>query len=125
MDGLAELTIHSTDLQRPYAITIDIQSQEIYWADHILDKIETSSVNGTGRRILTTSGIVQAFSLSLSGSTLFISDWTFGVTAMPRAGGEDPTTIYNNFCNFVYAYGVRVVSAERQPQGKSSTHLCT
>ena len=119
MDGLSESTIHSTEIQRPYSIAIDIQNQELYWADNILDKIETSSVNGTGRRVLTTTGVPQVFSLSLFGSTLYFSDWTYGVRSLNKSGVQTPTTVYNIFCNFIYAYGIRVVSLERQPQGNT------
>lgn len=119
MDGLAETTIHSTGIERPYSITIDIQNQELYWADNILDKIETSSVNGTGRRVLTSTGVPQVFSLSLFGNTLYFSDWTFGVRSVNKTGTQTPTTIYNIFCNFIYAYGIQVVSLEQQPQGNS------
>ena len=119
MDGSGEITIHNTEIQRPYSLVIDIETQMLYWADHTLDKIETSTVNGTGRRTVTTLGVSQPFSLSLLGNNLYYSDWIFGVRSVNRFNGETPTTIFNNFCDYISAYGLQVISLQRQPQGFS------
>ena len=117
MDGFGVTTIHNTDLVRPYAVTLDIETQSLYWADNILDKVETSSVNGVGRQTITTTGVPQVFSITVFGNILYLSDRSFGVRRMNSSSGEAPTTIFNNFCDFVYPYGIRIVSHQQQPQG--------
>ena len=117
MDGFGVTTIHSTDLVRPYAVTLDIETQSLYWADNILDKVETSSVNGVGRQTITTTGVPQVFSITVFGNNLYLSDWTFGVRRLNRSGGEAPVTIFDNFCDFIYPYGIKVVSRQRQIYG--------
>ena len=117
MDGFGITTIHSTDLVRPYAVTLDIETQSLYWADNILDKVETSSVNGVGRQTITTTAVPQVFSITVFGNNLYLSDWTFGVRRLNISGGEAPVTIFDNFCDFIYPYGIKVVSRQRQIYG--------
>ena len=124
MDGLNVAAIHNTDLVRPYAITIDIETQSLYWADNILDKIETSSVSGAGRSTITTSGVPQVFSITVFGNNLYLSDWTFGVRSLNRSGEESPMTIFDNFCDFIYPYGIKVVSRQRQIYGIYHESIC-
>ena len=117
MDGSGRATIHSANIERPYSLVIDINSQVLYWADYTLDRIESSSVNGTNRQVLTTSEVPEIFSLSMFGNMLYFSDWTYGVRQVDRFSGGTPTTISNNFCDFISAYGLRIISQQLQPQG--------
>ena len=117
MDGSANITIHDTNITRPYSLTIDLNPQMLYWADHTFDRIETSTVNGAHRRVITNMGVDQPFSLSLFADSLYFSDWTFGVCSVNKSGGEAPTTIYNDFCDSIYSYGLRIISIRRQPHG--------
>ena len=122
MDGLGVTTIHSTDLIRPYSVTVDFDAQMLYWTDNILDKIEASSVNGTGRCTLITSStlIPQLYSLTVFENNLYFSDWTVGVNSIDTAGQQSPVEILNRFCDFRYPHGIKVVSNQRQPEGKNS-----
>ena len=117
MDGSANITIHDVAIQRPYSLVIDITTQMLYWADYTLNKIESSSVNGSDRHIITTMGVSQTFAITLLGSKLYFSDWVFGVRSVNRFGREAPTTVYNNFCDSISTYGLEVISIQRQPQG--------
>ena len=117
MDGSYMTVLHDTNIERAYSLVIDINSQELYWADYRLDIIEVSNVNGTNRRILINSGISQPFSLSMLGSMLYLSDWILGVRSVNISGSQEPTTIFNTFCGFTNFYGIQVISIRRQPQG--------
>ena len=121
MDGSNQTIIHDTDIQRPYSLAIDIDTQMLYWADWSLNKIETSSVNGTGRRMIIALGVSQAFSLSLLGNNLYFSDWLLGIRSVNRLSEESPTSVFNSFCDYTSPYGLQVVSLQRQPQGLPCT----
>ena len=119
MDGSSKTTIHDTNITRPYSLAIDLNFQMLYWGDETFHRIETSTVNGAYRRVITNIGIDRPFSLSLLANNLYLSDWTFGVRSVNKSGEEAPTTIYgiDNFCEFIYPHGLRVISIQRQPQG--------
>ena len=117
MDGSTNTTIHDANITRPYSLAIDLHFQMLYWGDETFHRIETSTVNGAHRRVITSISIDHPFSLSLLANNLYFSDWTFGVRSVNISGEETPTTIYDNFCDFMYPYGLRVISIQRQPQG--------
>ena len=75
MDGAREQTIVNTGLIWPNGLTIDREAQILYWADASLDKIESSNVDGTNRRIILQDGIHHPFSIVFFNSTLYWSDW--------------------------------------------------
>ena len=77
MDGTARETLHNTDLVWPNDITIDRQSQTIYWMDASLDKLERSHVTGSSRQLLSTAAITHPFSLTLYNGSIYWSDWGF------------------------------------------------
>ena len=122
MDGLGVTTIHSTDLIRPYSVTVDFETQMLYWTDNILDKIESSSINGTRRHTLITSNslVPQLYSLTAFDNHLYFSDWAVGVNSINMSGLESPMEILNRFCDFKHPQGIKVVSSRRQPEGKIS-----
>ena len=52
MDGSSRTVIHSTNLQSPFAMALDYDTQTLYWADFALDRLESSSVDGSNRVLL-------------------------------------------------------------------------
>ena len=77
MDGTARETLHNTELVWPNDITIDRQSQTIYWMDANLDKLERSHVTGSNRQLLSTTLISHPFSLTVYNGVIYWSDWGF------------------------------------------------
>lgn len=75
MDGKSIEIIHNTSLVWPNAITIDYESQTIYWMDAKLDKLESSFVNGSNRRVLSTAFIFHPFSIAFYDGVLYWSEW--------------------------------------------------
>ena len=51
MDGTSREVLHNTNLVWPTALTLDYDTQTLYWLDASLDKLETSHVNGSNRRL--------------------------------------------------------------------------
>ena len=116
MDGSGRETIHNVNLTWPNGLTIDYQMQTLYWVDARLDKIESSFVNGTNRKLISTSFIFHPFSISIYDGVMYWSDWLIDqvVYAPVQTPGnvvglippldEDPM-------------GVRVVALQAQPIG--------
>ena len=116
MDGAARTTLHDTSLIWPNALTLDYDSQMLYWADASLDKIESSNVDGSNRRIVTVRGIFHPFGITVFQNTLYWSDWRLDAILSRRLGASQNTTIiYSNLDTEPMA--IVVVSAQRQPPG--------
>ena len=116
MDGQQRRPIVSSNLVWPNGLAIDIQSQSLYWADAMLDKIESSNADGTNRHVLTTIGIFHPFSLTVHEAQLYWSDWEMDVIL---TGSSD---IYLNArllarLNGSRPMGIKAVSSANQPSG--------
>ena len=111
--------LHQQNIQQPYAITIDYDNQLLYWSDHNLQRIECSTVNGSNRRVIVSTGLQRPFDLTLLGSKLYISDWELGIVATEKSGGQMVEVVYNSFCDSTKALGIQSITEERQLLGKS------
>ena len=119
MDGSSNMTLFSDNLRWPYAITIDLDAQVLYWVDSYYDKIECGNVNGTGRRLVVNSGLDEPFDITLLGDILYISDQTLGILALNKSGGLPVKRVYNTFCDRINPFGIEVIAQERQLLSKS------
>ena len=54
MDGDDRKTFVGTDLHWPSGLTIDVQSEKLYWCDSFQDKIEWIYLTGESRTVRTT-----------------------------------------------------------------------
>ena len=116
MDGQGRERIVSSGLAWPNGLTIDIESQLLYWADAKLDKIESSNVDGTNRRTLTDVGIFHPFSLTMLHGELYWSDWELNVVVTGILDSE----VYirrSVYLNGSRPMGIQAVSTTRQPLG--------
>ena len=75
MDGSNRKVLIDSDLKWPNGLTIEYQSQTLYWTDGIHDTLESSKVDGKNRIILTKVGLGQPFGITLYQNILHISDW--------------------------------------------------
>ena len=112
MDGHNRTIIHDTGLQLTYAITLDYMEQRLYWIDEGLDRIESSDVDGSNRRIIVTTRLSSSFGLSINRDVLYFTN--DGINKVSINGGTI-TRIFDNICEL--AIGIAVVSSERQPLG--------
>ena len=76
MDGRGRILLHSTHITWPNALTIDLPTQTIYWADAKLHVIESSDYNGRNRRPVLTSSVHHPFGMSVFEDKLYWSDWS-------------------------------------------------
>ena len=118
MDGTNRRTIHSTGIGQPNGITIDYETQIIYWTDSELDVIEYSNVDGTNRQRLQT-GVPYPYGITVEGSLIFFTDWVdTGVHTTHKLNDDNVTKFVNAFT--IRPVGIIAVSANRQPEGKST-----
>ena len=116
MDGTNRTVIHNTSLVWPNALTLDIPTQTLYWADASLDKIEKSNVDGTNRVVLAQTGVSHPFAMVLRDGTLYFSDWSDNTIRYLNASGGAVTQLHSVA---TYAtstlFGIQIVDSLRQP----------
>ena len=117
MDGSNRQVIHNTSLIWPNALTIDYQSQTLFWADANLDKIECSGVDGRNRTLLTSTGISHPFGIAFHQNVLYISDWEGRtVRVLNSSGGE--VNILSMLDSCIKVFGIHVLDLDQQTMGK-------
>lgn len=115
MDGKNQTELHSTNLQTPYALAIDYESQILYWADYSLNRLESSNTDGSNRRLLTTTNIQSIHAMIFSAENLYWTDWQFnGIHATPSSAPSNATFVLNLGGD---PYDIHVVYDEEQPEG--------
>jgi len=115
MDGNLRTVIHDTDVTSPSALTIDYDSQTIYWADYALDRLEGSNVDGSNRKLLTNLNIFDPFAMTFYSGILYWTDTsTYSVHSVPVNSPDSVKTI--RYVGY-RPYGIRAVAKERQTEG--------
>ena len=115
MDGTGQETLHNTSLMSPYALTLDIHTQTLYWADDSTNKVEASAVNGSQRRTITTTGVNSPYAIAVLNSTLYLADrLNQSIAVIHDSEGEAAVLV--ELCGAPYA--LRVVDPSLQPQGE-------
>ena len=122
MDGTNLTILHDTNLSAPYDLTLDYDTQTLYWADYNLNKIEKSSTDGSGRAVLTTSNVQDPYSITFFAGRLYWTDSYYRKLYTTPVVTPAVTTItaYQTY----YLYGIQAIAEDRQPQGKC-LHSCT
>ena len=121
MDGTLRQTIVTTGLVWPNGLTIDFDSQKLYWVDASLHKIETANTDGTNRVLLTTNSIFHPFSITFYGGVLYWSDWS--VNNILQMSTEAPDNVTTLLATQLLRdpMGVHMVTESRQPPGTTYT----
>ena len=115
MDGKNRTVLHNTTLMRPSALTLDYQSQVLYWADAFLDKIESSNVDGSNRMLLSTVGTDHPYGIALFSNTLYFTDWSGpSVKAIDINGGNTTAIRFFGGVLCTKLFGIAVVSEHKQ-----------
>ena len=120
MDGSNQTVLHDTELIRPNGLAIDYQLQRLYWADAFTDRIEYSSVDGTGREILLTvaTGLHHPFAITVSGDQVYWSDW--GDFTIYTAHKLSPISILPVYNAISLPNGIEAVDSNRQQENSKS-----
>lgn len=75
LTGYGVERIIRTEIKMPNALTLDLEQQQLYWADARLDKIERANYDGTNRVVLAHTTPKHAFAMAVYGDLLFWTDW--------------------------------------------------
>ena len=114
MDGRSRIAIITTSLGWPNGITLDYDTQTLYWVEANLDRLESSAIDGSNRSVLN-SAVPHPFGITLFMNTLYWSDWSDGTVV--NASLSDATTVSVVYQAAYRPNGLRVVSEQRQPLG--------
>lgn len=118
MDGNSRTILHSSGLSLVYALTIDYQTQTLYWADHAHNRIESSSVNGSNRRILTSS-LRDPWAITFYGGVLYWTDTYFDrIYSFSVRTSSASILLVTSSSLGAEPRDIRVVREDRQPLGK-------
>ncbi len=116
MDGANRVVIHNTSLVWPNALTLDIPTQTLYWADANLDKVESSGVDGTNRRLITQTGVGNPFGIAVGNNAVYFTDWTGNTIKAIRNNGSAATVLYSLYlCG--EPSGIQIVNQFKQLSG--------
>lgn len=114
MDGRNQVVIHNTSLVWPNALTLDIPTQTLYWADASLDKVERSGVDGSNRQLLASLGVGHPYGISFDNNIIYFSDWEGrSIKIVNSTGGI--ARILHNLTTCTEPFGIQVVDNRRQP----------
>ncbi|KAF7998627.1 hypothetical protein HCN44_011035 [Aphidius gifuensis] len=95
MDGEERSTVITENLVWPNGLTIDIQTNRLYWNDAKKKVIETSDLDGSNRKVLM-KGVQHPYGLSIMGDLLYWSDWqTKSIHQVNKYTGKDARVIVN------------------------------
>ena len=118
MDGNDSTVLHNTSLRWPNALTLDYESQTLYWIDGRLDRIESSNADGCGRKVMMNESISRPFAVSFFQRQLYWSDLTRNKIRTMSVQSPNIVNLVNQFNNLSQdPFGIEVVTAARQPQG--------
>lgn len=114
LTGANRNVIHNTNLIWPNALTLDIPTQTLYWADANLDKLERSSVDGTNRLVLARFGVVHPFGIVFANNTLFFTDWSDNTIRYLSASGGIVRSLHSvaSYSNSTI-FGIQIVDPGR------------
>jgi len=79
-----------TTVAWPNAITLDYQSQKIFWADAKSSSIETADYSGLNRKVLFSNKVIYPFDIAVYGPWLYWTDLrtNFGLHQMNKTSGK-------------------------------------
>ena len=113
-DNSTRKALHSTNLKWPNGITIDHNTQTLYWVDAGLNKIESSNVDGSNRVLITTNQIFHPFGITYHNGYLYWSDWqTDRITKTSISTPDDITVLVSRLGT--EPMGLEVVTISKQP----------
>ena len=115
MDGKGRTILHEKHLFWPNALTIDFPTHALYWADAKLRVIESSHIDGSGRRLVIADVIRHPFAMTLFEDRLYWTDWEKkSVLSTSKGIGRNITEIQGDL---LLPMDIHAVHPVRQPEG--------
>ena len=116
MDGTSRIALHSTSLSDPTGLTLDIDTQTLYWMDYSRDVLERSNTDGSNRETLTSMRILSPYFLSYYDGNLYWGDWSYNRLLTTSVSSPNNVRFFGNSIS-ADVYGIHVISPEKQHQG--------
>ena len=122
MDGQNIETVHnqSNSIRQPQALTIDYDSQTLYWSDRSLNKILWSQVEPGSPINISSYSLSNTYSMVIFGSYLF---YNYRGVQSRNVDGTEIHYLYRFRYNYFYdickpIYGIDIISEQRQAQSE-------
>jgi len=116
LSGASRIELITKDVQVPNEITIDYNTNHIYWVDSHFDWIQTTDLDGHNRQTLFKQRGLQLFGISILHDTLYWTDWVSrGIHSTNVRTKQTKNGLYNVG---QFPMGVAVYDVSRQPPGK-------
>lgn len=117
MDGSSRIVIHGSSLSAPYGLTLDINTQTLYWMDYSRNVLEKSDVDGTNRMTLTSRMILDPYFLSYYDGNLYWGDWSYNRLLTTSVSSPNNVVFFGSSVSSD-VYGIHVISPENQREGQ-------
>ena len=117
LNGEGRTTIVSSGLVWPNDVVIDFSSNQLFWVDGSLAKVETADYNGQNRRLIFRSNGTHPFGVSVLFNTLYVTSRYVirGLLKIDKNNG----TLYDRYVFPGLPLGVAVYDKSTQPQGET------
>ncbi|XP_055353904.1 nidogen-2-like [Paramacrobiotus metropolitanus] len=94
MDGSERRTIVSSNLMLPHALTVDLDTDEICWADAGTHNVECASLDGSNRSIVVAAdSSISPFRMTVYRGVLYWTDWARDNILSVHKDGAGESTI--------------------------------
>ena len=115
MDGSDRTELYHVLQTQPTGITIDYQTEKIYWTDIYWGTIQSSNLDGSGWHLLL-AGSIAPFSLTINDNMVFWSDWhSIGIHATHKLTSNGGSVQYRSSRGQII-WGIEAVNPNRQAQ---------
>jgi len=122
MDGTSRTAIHTTTLTTTYGLTLDYDTQTLYWTDYSRNRIEKSSVDGFNRVLVTTTNVRDPYFITYYDGVLYWGDWSYNRLLMTSISSPNTVTFLTTSASD--QYGIQVIAKERQREGMFTSNPC-
>ncbi|XP_035827354.1 low-density lipoprotein receptor-related protein 2 [Aplysia californica] len=89
-DGTNITHIRQNQLGWPNGLTIDFQSERLYWADAYFDRIQHSQLDGNDLQTLSGHTVVHPFGIAIYKDYIYYTDWRLqAIVRINKRGGQE------------------------------------
>ena len=130
MDGKNRQCLHSDDLGSPSDLTLDYQTQILYWADYNRGTIESSSVDGSNKSVLINLGTYSNTWITIYEGILYWSKeygTDAGIWSANVSSGQVLDTVLllrsESLTYSLYTGNIQLINEERQYECKLANNI--
>ncbi|TKR95341.1 hypothetical protein L596_009522 [Steinernema carpocapsae] len=114
-DGSEFQKIITESIVWPNALTVDVYTNKLYWADAFLDTIQSCNFDGSDRRAVVSdpSSVPHVFGLAVIDDFLYWTDWTYrGILRADKHTGRNVTVLAQTA---LLPYSIKILHSSVQP----------